>query len=144
SGGSRDRDTQKAGGENPRRAFEQSTADAGRRAGRAIQRPPPGPRPRAVGGWAWRGAARLRAARRQAGRTAAGPRTRPSGKAPSTGRSTVFLQVLQERVVAVQHDRRVAVGESLAVGLQAAVERIERRIASVGLGVDPRRLGVAL
>src|SRR5690606_21405908 len=81
---------------------------------------------------------------RQAGRTAAGPRRRPSGTAPSTARSTVFLQVFQERVVAVQHDRRVAAGEGLAVGLQAAVEGVERRIAPVGLGIDPRRLRVAL
>src|SRR5690606_25351022 len=110
---------------------------AGRRS-----RPPP--RPRATAGWAWRGAARRPAARHQAGRTAAVLPGRRPGTAPTTARSTVVLQVLEERVVALQHDRRVAAGEGLAVCLQAAMEGVEGRIAAVGPGINPRRLGIAL
>src|SRR5687768_8700706 len=63
-------------------------------------------------------------------------RNRPSSTATrhraahrSFMRSAVVAQVLQERVVVVQHDHRLAVGEGLAVGLQAAVERVERGVA---------------
>src|SRR5690606_6778656 len=63
---------------------------------------------------------------------------------PARPASAVVLQVLQERIVAVQHDHALAVGEGRAVGLQAAVEVVEARIGGGGLGVQARGLGVAL
>src|SRR5690606_3746905 len=104
--------------------------------------PRPSPPPPAGGRWAWREAPRRRDARRPAWRTATGPRAPPPGTGPTTGRSSVVVQVLQEGIVLVEDDGRVAV-EGLAVGLQAAVEGVERRIPAVGLGIDPRGFRVA-
>src|SRR5690606_7083131 len=54
------------------------------------------------------------------------------------------LQILEELAVR-RHHQHIAVGaDGLAIGLQAAVERIELRIAAIGLGIDLRRLGIAL
>src|SRR5690606_41523689 len=57
--------------------------------------------------------------------------------------STIVLQVFQESVVIVQDHDALAVREGLPVGLQAAMEGIERRVAAVGIGIDARRLGIA-
>src|SRR5688572_3055045 len=61
-----------------------------------------------------------------------------------TSRSAIAAHVLQERVVALQHDHRFAVGERLAVRLQAAMEGVEPGIPAVGLRVHARGFGIAL
>ncbi|KAG0778970.1 hypothetical protein G6F22_010911 [Rhizopus arrhizus] len=48
-----------------------------------------------------------------------------------------------ERVVLVEHDHAVAVGHGATVGLQAAVERVERRVGRAGLAVDAGGIGIA-
>src|SRR5690606_29265299 len=86
------------------------------------------------------------AATRAARRTGTALRARRPGTAPGPAfpASTIALEVLQERVVAVQHHHALAVGERAAVGLQAAVEGVERRIGRRRLRVQARRLGIAL
>src|SRR5690606_8168754 len=78
-------------------------------------------------------------------RTAAGlPAPRPGTvPTPAPVASTIALEVLQERIVALEHDHALAVGERTPVGLQAAVERVERRIGGRALRVQARGLGVA-
>src|SRR5690606_35832451 len=58
--------------------------------------------------------------------------------------SAVAAHVLQEGIVALEHDHPVAVGEGGAVGLEAALEGVERRIAAGGLAVDAGGFGIAL
>src|SRR5690606_24434356 len=96
-------------------------------------------------------ATRLRAAQRsfmaarmswmRGRRDAALPR---HGRAARGAWSTVVAQVLQEGIVAFEHDHAVAVGERGAVRLQAAQEGVEGGIAAGRLGVDPRGLGITL
>lgn len=56
---------------------------------------------------------------------------------------TIALEVLQERVVLIQHDHTIAIGHGAAIRLQTAVKRVERRVFGTGLAVDTRSLGIA-
>src|SRR5690606_7513912 len=58
-------------------------------------------------------------------------------------KSALAAHVLQERVVALEHDHAFAVGERGAVGLEAALEGVEARIAARGLAVDAGGFGIA-
>src|SRR5690606_7441130 len=58
------------------------------------------------------------------------------GAAGAATASAVAAHVLQERVVALEHDHPIAVLERVAVRLEAALEGIERRVALRG---RPRR-----
>src|SRR5690606_36917486 len=79
-------------------------------------------------------------------RTAPVPPAPRPGTAPSTGPTSlpVVVHVLQERIVAVEHDHAVAALERRAVRLQAALESIEAGVAAGGLAVDARGLRVTL
>src|SRR5690606_15593410 len=110
-------------------------------------RPPASPPPACAGSKAaGPGAAPWSAATTAAPRTGTAPPAPPPGTAPEAARaaSAVVLHVLQERVILVEHDHALAVGKGCAVGLQAAVERVERRVGTGRLRVQPRGLGVAL
>src|SRR5690606_28875393 len=66
------------------------------------------------------------------------------GAAGAATASAVAAHVLQERVVALEHDHPIAVLERVAVRLKAALEGVERRVALRGLAVDAGGLCVAL
>ena len=72
------------------------------------------------------------------------PRIGPPPEPRRREDSAVGAHVLQERVVLVEHDDRVAVLERAAVGLQAALEGIEARVAVGGGAVDAGGFGIAL
>ena len=40
----------------------------------------------------------------------------------------IRLEVLQERIIAVEHDQALAIGERGAIRIEAALERVEARI----------------
>src|SRR5690606_16824697 len=61
----------------------------------------------------------------------------------STSRSAVAAHVLQERVVALQHHHGIATLERPAVGVKAALEGEERRIAAGRLAEDAGGFGIA-
>ena len=96
---------------------------------------------------------------RPGSRTASGPRARGTGRTPPTGRSSAWTPAAGSRVSAPEsfrylknspsgcdHQHVALLAERAAVGLQAAVERVELRIAAVGLRIDVRgeRVAVAL
>ena len=58
------------------------------------------------------------------------------------GGSAVGFHVLQERIIAVQHDHALTIGERLAVSLEAAMERIEGRVLAGGGAVQTCGLGI--
>src|SRR5690606_18476767 len=60
---------------------------------------------------------------------------------PTSG--LALLQVAEEFAAGVEHQHVTLVVEAVAHGLQAAVERVKLGILRVGLGIDPRRTGVA-
>src|SRR5690606_37711435 len=72
------------------------------------------------------------------------PGRRPRSTHPTSSGSAIAVEIAQELVVAVEHDHALAVRECLAVGLQAALEGIERGVAIGGLGVDPCSARIAL
>ena len=125
------------GGASPAPAAAQRGSGASRRApgtATAARRSPPPRRPRA----GCRSGMRHAAARPRASTAGRGEQEqafehrhqaqrRPQVASSRRAAQRSSAQVLQERIVAVQHDHRVAVGERLAVGLQAAVEGVERR-----------------
>src|SRR5690606_2431287 len=113
-------------------------------------RPPATTRPPMVRSWPSGVASICAIARFQAAGAAKGMRpsltaTRPRAAQRSLTRaSPVVAEVLQERVVALQHHHRIARLEGAAVGVEAALEGEERGVAVGGLGIDARGLGVAL
>src|SRR5690606_32709789 len=55
-----------------------------------------------------------------------------------------LLEVAEEFTARIQHQHVALVGEAAAIGLQATVEGIELAILAVSLGINGRRLGIAI